>query len=87
MQLFDLQDDPLERIDLVDNPKFEELRAELLNLILLHWSPEKIAAKIECRKADKKLLRAWAEATHPVYANRWHVVKDQNYLTNLYQPP
>jgi len=85
MQLFDLQDDPLERIDLIDNSKFEELKAELLNLILLHWSPEKIAAKIECRKADKKLLRAWAEATHPVYENRWHVVEDQNYLTNL--PP
>ena len=82
MQLFDLQNDPLEQNDLIGNADFAGVREELRDLVLRDWDPEKIDAEIERRKADKLLLKSWAEATQPGDLVRWKVEEDQNYLSD-----
>ena len=83
MQLFDLEDDPLEQHDLIEDQKFASVREELRNLVLLDWEPSRIAAEIENLKSDKLLLRSWAEATQPDDLYRWQVDENQNYLGNM----
>lgn len=79
-QLFDLDADPAEIHDLCQNPEQAGRIAQLQTLILKDWDPEKIAIQIKRGKADKMLLKAWAENTQPAETCRWELREEQNYL-------
>lgn len=79
-QLFDLENDPLEQRDLARNPDHADTAAQLRALVLEDWNPDDIGRQIERRKADKLLLKAWAEKTNPADLCRWDLREEQNYL-------
>lgn len=79
-QLFDLANDPEERHDLAGSPPYQKKLDAMRKLVLANWDPEEIGATIERRKADKLLLKKWAEKTSPTELCRWDLSEHQNYL-------
>ncbi|MDB2384222.1 sulfatase-like hydrolase/transferase [bacterium] len=79
-QLFDLKHDPAELNNIAQDPLAQEMLAKLRDLVFADWNPDQIAERIEARKADKQLLKAWAEKTNPAEKCRWDLKAEQNYL-------
>lgn len=79
-QLFDLEKDPREQTDLSEDPSHSRTLESLLGLVMERWDPDAIAETIKRRKADKFLLKAWAEKTSPTEHCRWDLRAEQNYL-------
>ena len=79
-QLFDLERDPKELTDLSKDPGHAGTLQSLLDLVTQEWDPDAIAETIKRRKADKFLLKAWAEQTNPTEHCRWDLRAEQNYL-------
>lgn len=81
-QLFDMETDPDETTNLVHEPAYQSVRAELEALVLANWDPvaieETINASIEC----KTVLEAWAKNVKPKDTFRWDTNADQNWLAN-----
>ena len=80
VQLFDLEMDPGETADLCDAPDHQEIKQQLLELVLQDWDPDAIQEIISKRRADKVLLKEWAEQTQPKEPLRWPLTADQNRL-------
>ena len=62
------------------NTEYSDTAAELLSLVLRDWDPNKIADEINKKRADKLLLKSWAETTRPTDRHRWDLDPSQNYL-------
>ena len=78
-QLFNLEEDPHERVDRAAEPESQELIAELTDLILDGWDPAHVAARLEARQADIDLIRDWAEQTNAPDQFRWAQRPDMTY--------
>ena len=70
-QLFNLAEDPQERVDRATEPACQELVAELTSLILDGWDPARVAARLKERLADIDLIRDWAQQTNAPDQCRW----------------
>lgn len=70
-QLFDLEADPDEHVDLADDPAHAETRERLLARVLDGWDPETVRASLEAREIDTDIMRNWARQTRPPEAYRW----------------
>lgn len=79
-QLFNLQDDEYELNNLIDDPDYAEVEKSLKNLIFKDWNPSEIAAIIQKRRANKKLLQSWALNTKPNEPFRGELNAAQNQL-------
>lgn len=79
-QLFDLQTDPDEMVNLFDDPAHQKVAAHLMARALDGWSPEAIAETIDRSIPRKRVLSTWAEATEPPERFRWETNADQNWL-------
>ncbi|MEP7085303.1 MAG: sulfatase-like hydrolase/transferase [Betaproteobacteria bacterium] len=79
-QLFDLEADPFERIDLAGDPAHSATREGLLARVLDGWNPEHIATRIRERRLDKDVIDQWARSVRPADDFRWHLEPMLNQL-------
>lgn len=79
-QLFHLEDDPHELRDRAADPGCAAVRIALEQRVLDGWDPAWIARRMECKRAETALRRAWARATHPAEQYRWPLTTEMNYL-------
>lgn len=79
-QLFDLANDPHERVDLAADPRHAALRDQLLERVLAGWDPAAIARRIAERRRDKDVLDAWARQVKPPDEFRWELLPEHNRL-------
>lgn len=79
-QLYDLESDPDELSNIAKCKVQADRVTRMRNLVLGDWNPESVAAKIAHRRADKVVLKSWAESTHPEETYRWPLDPDQNFL-------
>jgi choline-sulfatase len=70
-QLFNLAEDPQERVDLASSPACREIRRELTGRVLDGWNPEQVIADMAVKRAENAVLRDWARSVHPVDRYRW----------------
>ena len=80
MQLFNLESDPFEQIDLAHDPAHQTILKLLRNKILSGWDPQVIAAKMQVRKTRKSVMKAWAANTQPADQFRWKLKAEDNWL-------
>lgn len=65
-QLFDMEDDPQELVDLAQDPRYASLRASLLRSILSDWDPEAIANGEDARWREMGLIDRWIRSSEIV---------------------
>jgi choline-sulfatase len=70
-QLFNLDEDPHERVDLASSPACQDIRRELMDRVLDGWNPDEIIGQMALKKAEIEILRDWGRNTHPVDQYRW----------------
>ena len=81
-QLFNLDDDPDELRDLAADPGCASVRERLAAKVLHGWDPDRIAARMARRIADKRLLQRWAQRVEPPESHRWTVKVEDNWLAD-----
>lgn len=79
-QLFNMKEDPEELNDLGDDPQYKKIQKELTQLILTDWNPDWVLQRLQGKKEELKLLRAWAKETNPLETYRWKSRGEMNYL-------
>jgi choline-sulfatase len=79
-QLFNLEKDPTETMDLAEDEKSKSVRDALVEMVLSNWEPKLIAAEMTAKYSDKKILSAWAEKQKPDNSERWEIKEEDNWL-------
>lgn len=82
-QLFNLQEDPDELVDRAGDPATHAICRELTAQVLREWDPVAIQRRMAEKRADNRILTAWAETVQPPDRFRWTVTPEMNYL----EPP
>ena len=87
LQLFDLEKDPDEDINLADFPEYTEIAAELLGLLSQNWNEDYIYQQTQTSKKHRALMNKWAETlTEDQFVDEWKQVgerRNRNYLCTL----
>ena len=81
-QFFDLENDPKERNDLAGDPALRDVRDGMRERLLSDWDPDRIAATLETRKAEHRLLADWAAQVEPPDLIRWPMKPEYNWLAD-----
>ena len=79
-QLFNLAEDPDELVDRAQDASCREVREQLTAEVLEDWDPEAVAEKMEQKRTDLEIIRAWAEHTKPKDQFRWERRPEMDYL-------
>lgn len=79
-QLFNLAEDPDELSDRAQDASCREIREQLTAEVLEGWDPEAVAEKMEQKRANIEIIRAWAEHTKPKDQFRWDRRPEMDYL-------
>ncbi len=79
-QLFNLADDPDELSDRAQDASCREIREQLTTEVLAGWDPEAVAEKMEQKRVDLEVIRAWVEHTKPKDQFRWDRRPEMDYL-------
>lgn len=64
-QLFNLHQDPDELVDRAQDPSCREVREKLEKEVLRDWDPDRIARRMQARRADLSLIMDWVKHTKP----------------------
>ncbi len=67
-------------IDRGQDPACQTIRQALLARLLDEWDPATIAQKMATKRADNRVLKAWAQQTNPPDQYRWALRPEMNYL-------
>lgn len=78
--LYNLTDDPQERVDLGGDPAHAARRDRMLARLLDGWDPDAIRELMERRRANKDILSAWARETKPESTYLWPLDPAMNRL-------
>ncbi len=79
-QLFYLKEDPDEQVDRSGDPVCQAIMQDLHAETLGDWDPEWVRRKMEQKRADEPVLRAWARHTGPKERYRWPLRSEMNWL-------
>jgi choline-sulfatase len=79
-QLFNLAEDPDELTDRAGDPACQEIQQALTERVLDGWDPRAIKAKMDAKRADNQILKAWARRTHPEEQYRWDLRPEMSRL-------
>jgi len=74
-ELYDLLNDPNELNDLSSSSAHDDVKNELLDLVLKDWDAERVEEIMRRQTQNHSLLRKWAEQTQPADAIRWQYDK------------
>jgi arylsulfatase A-like enzyme len=80
LQLFNLKEDPHELHDRAQDSACREIREELTRKLLEGWNPDVIGEKMKAKRADLRILSAWARHTKPEDKFRWNLLPEMDYL-------
>ena len=86
-QLFNLKEDPAELHDRAADPTCRSVREALTERVLDGWHPERIAEKMAAKRADARVLAAWARHTEPADQYRWRLLPEMDYLDDASATP
>jgi choline-sulfatase len=75
-QLFDLEVDPIEMVNLSGNTKFSSIEEELKRLVLKDWNPTELESKILQSQAARKVINSAAKKSK-LYPN-WSFESNRN---------
>ena len=70
-QLFNLAEDPQERLDRAEDPACGDLVEALTARVLADWDPAWVAQRIKARRTEIELISTWARQTGPPEQFRW----------------
>ncbi|MBC8230894.1 sulfatase-like hydrolase/transferase [bacterium] len=79
-QLFILKEDPNELHDRAQDAACQEIREKLTQKVLAGWNPDVIVEKMKAKRADLRILSAWARHTQPEDKFRWNLLPEMDYL-------
>ena len=79
-QLFDMEHDPRETMDLAADPTYVPVRDALTTRVLANWDPIHIAQEMRTRRLSKELLTRWCRTVNPPDAYRWQLRMEDNWL-------
>ncbi len=79
-QLFNLNSDPDEMINLSGHKKFQKIESELKNKLLNYWNPKEIRELIRKKSITKNILKTWAEKIQPPDKYKWETKAEDNWL-------
>ncbi len=79
-QLFDLEADPDEMNNLIDDPDCQKVASEMREKVLTGWNPDEIDNTIKSRNGEKAILKAWAQSVKPADKYRWETRAEDNWL-------
>ena len=79
-QLFNLKEDPAELHDRSGDATCREILETLTQQVLDGWDAEDIAAKMEAKRAQTKILAGWGRQTQPADQYRWNLLPEMDYL-------
>ena len=79
-QLFNLKEDLAELHDRAGDATCSEVLETLTQQVLDGWDPELIAAKMETKRAEAKILAGWGRRTQPAEQYRWNLLPEMDYL-------
>lgn len=79
-QLFNLENDPQETINLADDPVHAKIRDEMLKDLVADWSPSAIAKRMNERRIEKDIIANWATRVQPASSYLWPSPPDCNWL-------
>lgn len=71
LQLFDLDADPDETVNLADDPAYFALRDKLLARLTEGWDATDVAERMRRRRVEKDIIGAWTRATLPPSTQIW----------------
>jgi choline-sulfatase len=75
-QLFNLTEDPDERVDRAGDPGCQRIRTELTKQVLDGWDPERVRAQMAVKRSENQILRTWAKQTRPKEQYRWPLLPE-----------
>jgi len=81
-QLFHLESDPGERLDLASDPAHLHVRVELERELRKHWDPEQAYAALQNGIAHFDIIRKWVKEVKVEPLEEWRGDVNQNYLLN-----
>lgn len=79
-QLFDLETDPDELVNLVEDPHYKTTVEQLKEKVLTGWDPDAIDRTIKAGNEEKSILKAWAQNTKPADRFKWETRVEDNWL-------
>ncbi len=79
-QLFNLETDPDEMSNLIDDPAHQQTVQQLETKLLAGWDPEQINETIQAGNQEKAILKAWAQSVQPADTFRWETKMEDNWL-------
>lgn len=79
-QLFDLESDPDEMVNLAGRPEHAGTEQALRDKLLAEWDPEEIDAYIRGRAPAKAILKCWAQSVRPKDNYRRVTRAEENYI-------
>jgi choline-sulfatase len=81
-ELFDLENDPQEKNNIINNPYASETAQNLLNEIMQDWNPEEILSHIEKLSTQNNYLFKYLKATKPYDNDIYRGKLENNWLAD-----
>lgn len=79
-QLVNLAEDPEELHDLGQEPKFDNIRRELEEIVLNDWDPSGVAVALERAESPNSIFEKWGRNTNLKDTIHWHLDPSMNWL-------
>ena len=80
VQLFDLDNDPMEEKDLANDPDFADIKHALTKELLDGWNPVHIRQRIVEKQQLQGIITDWAYSVNPKDQFRWKLDPEMDYL-------
>lgn len=79
-QLFNLETDPDEMNNLIDDPAHQDTVQRLKTKLLENWDPDQINEIIQAGNREKAILKSWAQSVKPADSYRFETKMEDNWL-------
>ena len=81
-ELFNLEDDPLEKNDLCKDKSFSGIKSTLMDQIFDGWDPNQIRSQMRILKQEQTIMEDWASNIDPDDQLRWNLNPEYDQLEN-----
>lgn len=79
-ELYNVDNDPDEKMNLVDKIEYDNIRKELKAAIEKVWNGKNVIDAIEKHKKHLSIIKKWAKTTHVESIEHWPIKKETNFI-------